>query len=140
MNLNTILYVLGAIVVAYIALVVIVGIFRGWSSVTKIWFWTKKLGWLFLIIGGMAITLIAIRRKMKEKDTINSQLNDAKAIENKTDEDLQKIKELEKQRDSAEQDIVDITSKYKKKVDDLKSKPEQPGDAGKSYDDLKKNW
>ena len=140
MNLDYAFYVLIAIVVGYVALVVIAGIWKGWPAVIKIWHWTKKLGWLGLIVVGLIIASVASGKKNKKIKDIDEKLAEANAIEKKTVEDFKKIEKLQEERKAAEKEIVGIADKYKKKVDDLKNKPEQPGDAGKSSDELNKIW
>ena len=139
MTLDYALYILIAIVVGYIVLIVIAGIWKGMPAVTKIWHWTKKLGWLFLIIIGLVIASIASGKKNKKIIDIDKKLAEVKAIEDKTVEDLRKIEKLQEERKEAEKEIVGIAEKYKKKVEELK-KPEKPGDAGKSSDELTKVW
>jgi septal ring factor EnvC (AmiA/AmiB activator) len=139
MNLDYAFYVLIAIVVGYVVLVIVAGIWKGWAAVAKIWLWTKKLGWLGLIVVGLIIASVASGKKNKKIKDIDEKLAEANAIEKKTVEDLKKIEKLQEERKAIENEIVGITDKYKKKVDDLK-KPELPGDAGKSKDDLDKVW
>lgn len=110
------------------------------EALKKVWYWTKKLFWLFLIIVGLIVAAFASGRKNKKVADIDKKLAEVKAIENKTVEDLRKIEKLQEERKEAEKEIVGIADKYKKKVDDLKNKPELPGDAGKSSDELTKVW
>jgi FtsZ-interacting cell division protein ZipA len=109
------------------------------EALKKIWFWLKKLGWLALIIVGLVVAALASGRKNKKVLDIDQKLAEAKAIENKTVEDLRKIEKLQEERKVVEKEIVGIAEKYKKKIEELK-KPEKPGDAGKSSDDLIKVW
>lgn len=110
------------------------------EALKKVWYWTKKLFWLFLIIVGLIVGAFASGRKNKKVVDIDKKLAEVKAIENKTVEDLRKIEKLQAERKVAEEEIVDIATKYKKKIDDLKNKPELPGDAGRSSDELNKIW
>lgn len=116
MILDYVLYVL----VGYTVLVVAAGIWNGRPVVTKIWYWMKKLGRLVLVIIGLVITSIASGKKSKEIVDIDRKLAEVKAIKDKTVEDLRKIEKLQKNRKEAEKEIVSITDKYKKKIDDLK--------------------
>jgi len=110
------------------------------GALKKIWFWTKKLLWLFLIIVGLIVAAVASGRKNKKIVDIDKKIAEAKAVENKTAMDLLIIEKLQEERKEAEKEIISIAEKYKNKVDKLKDKPEQPGDAGKSSDDLTKIW
>ncbi len=143
MTFTYLLYILGGIVALYLVISILVGIWKGWGAVKSIWTWTKKLGWVALIIIGILITAFAGGRKNKQVQEIDQKLKEAKAKEDKTQEDLQEIKKLEEEKKKAEDEIVSITEKYKKKLEELKQKekePEKPGDAGRSKDDLDKIW
>ncbi len=139
-TLYYLLYILGAVIGLYITLCVIIGFWKGWGSVKTIWTYTKKFGWVALIVIGLVITAFASGRKNKKVVDIDKKLAEVKAIENKTVEDLKKIEKLQAERKVVEDDIVGIAKKYKKKIDDLKNKPELPGDAGRSSDELNKIW
>ncbi len=140
MTLNYVLWILGIVVGLYLLIIGLVGFWKGWDAVKKIWYWTWRLGWLVLVLIGILITVFASGRKNKKVQDINEKLVIAKGKEDKTEEDLRIIKELEKEKKKAEDDIVGITEKYKKALEDLKKKEPKPGDAGISKDDLDKVW
>src|SRR4030042_3294241 len=113
-----------------------------WAILKKIWFWTKKIGWLILVIIGIIMVIISSKGKNRKIRDIDDKLAEVNARENKTQEDLRKIRDLEKEREEVENEIISITEKYKEKVDKLKEKPDkpEPGDPGRSKDDLDKVW
>ena len=119
-----------ALVVIYLILIAVIGFWKGWDVVKRVWYWTKKIGWLFPIIVGLVIAAVASGKKNKQIATIDNKIAEAQAKENKTAEDLRKIEKLQEDRKRAEQDIVDITDKYKKKIDEHKNAEPKPGDAG----------
>lgn len=142
MSANTILYILGAIVIGYFALVILVGIFKGWTAVTRIWFYTKKSGWLFLVLIGFFIVAYSLSRKNKDKQKIQDRLAELTAIENKTTADVKEAERLQEQAKEVEQSIADTSAKFKQKVDELKKKPDapKPGDAANSSDAMNDVW
>ena len=139
-----VLHWVGGIVAAYLLFVLVMGIVKGWDAVCKIWFWTKKLFWILFVVAALIFVARALRGKGKKKEEIETKIKEINSIENKTNEDLQKLKELEKERKKAEEDIIDTTKKYQDLIDKLHSKPEnstpKPGDAGKSSDNLTDLW
>lgn len=142
MNPETILYILGAIVAAYFALVIVAGVWKGWSAVKNIWFYTKKIGWLILIVIGFVVLVYSLNRKNKKKQEIQDRLAELKKIENKTNADIKEAERLEAEAKEIEKGIIETTDKFKEKVDELKKKPDkpQPGDAGRSSDDMTNAW
>lgn len=140
--MGTILYWVGGVVAAYLLFAAIMGIFKGRGSVTRIWFWTKKLFWVLFVIAGLIFIAKALRGKTKEKEAIEKKIAEVNAIENKTAVDLQQLKKLEEEKKDKEKEIVNITKKYQNKVDAIKSKPDtpKPGDAGRSSDNLTNSW
>jgi hypothetical protein len=119
---------------------VAVGFWKGWGSVKTIWTYTKKFGWVALILIGLVIAAFASGRKNNKVKEIDQKLAEAQAIENKTAADLQKIQQLHKEREEAEKDIIGIAEKYKQKLKDLDNQKPTPGGAGRSKDDLDKIW
>ena len=93
-----------------------------WAILKKIWFWTKKIGWLILVIIGIIMVIISSKGKNRKIRDIDDKLAEVNARENKTQEDLRKIRELEKEREEVENEIISITEKYKEKVDKLNDK------------------
>ena len=142
MDLNTILYILGAIVVAYFVLMVTAGVWKGWSAISKIWFYTKKIWWLVFLVIGLVIVLYIMSRKSSEKKRVQNRLDELNRIENKTNADIKETERLEQQKKDIEKSIIDLTDRYRKKVDDIQRKPDdpKPGDAGRSADALKDAW
>lgn len=142
MDLNTVLWILGIAVVFYLALMVVAGIWKGWTAVTKIWFYTKKIGWLVLIVVGLIFVAMALRNKDKDKKKVQDRLDELNRIENKTNADIKEAERLTKEKEAIEKSIIDLTEKYRNKVDDIKRKPDEPkpGDAGRSADALKDAW
>ena len=140
--MGTILYWVGGVVAAYLLFAAIMGIFKGWSSVTRIWFWTKKLFWILFVIAGLIFVAKALRGKTKEKEAIEKKIEKVNAIEQKTEADLRELKKLEEEKKDKEKEIVDISKKFQAKVDTIKSTPDtpKPGDAGKSSDSLTNSW
>jgi septal ring factor EnvC (AmiA/AmiB activator) len=111
-------------------------------TLKKIWWYISRIGALILVIAGLIFTVWSIKSRSDRKKEIDNKLRDVQAIENKTAEDLQEIERLKKEKENIENEILDITKKYKEKVDNLKKKPDEstPGDAGRSSDDLNKVW
>ena len=118
--MSSILYWVGGVIAVYLLFVAAVGIFKGWSSVVKIFFWTKKLFWVLFVIAGLIFVAKALRSKTKEKETIVKKIEKVNAIEQKTEADLRELKNLEKEKKDKEQEIVDITKKFQDKVDVIK--------------------
>ncbi len=138
-----VMYWIGGIIAAYLLFTAIMGLFKGWSAVRRIWFWTKKLFWVLFIIAGLIFLAKALRGKNKQKEEIDSKIKEVNAIEKKTEADLQKLEDLNKEKKQVEKEIVDISNKYQKKVEDIKKKepdPPKPGDAARSSDDLTNSW
>lgn len=109
----------------------------------KIWFWVKKLFWLLFIVAGLIFASKALRSKDKQQEDIERKIREIEKIENKTEEDRKKLEELKEEKKKVEKEIIDITEKYRKKVEEAKAKPDaasKPGDAGRSADDLKDVW
>jgi len=139
-TLYYLLYILGAVVGLYIVICVLVGFWKGWDSVKTIWTYTKKFGWVALILIGLVIAAFASGRKNNKIKEIDQKLAEAQAKENITAEDLRKIKQLQKEREEAEKDLIGIAQKYKQKLKDLDKQKPTPGGAGRSKDDLDKIW
>jgi amino acid permease len=140
-----ILYVLGSAVALYLTFVFISIILKGWGSLTSIWFWTKKIGWIFVILIGLFFALRALRKKTEAKNVIDTNLSNLQKIEDKTQADKQREAELIVQKKEVEQSIVVLAKKYQDKVDSLNKRPDDkptdpPGHAGQSYEDLKNSW
>ena len=139
---SDILYWVGGFVVAYLLFVIIMGVWKGWSAVEKIWFWTKKLFWILFVIAGLIFLAKILSGKNKQKEEIDKKIEEINSIETKTEADLQKLKDLEKEKKDIEKDIVDTSNRYQEKLDQIKKKPNDspPGDAGRSSDDLANAW
>lgn len=140
--MSTVLYWVGGVIAAYLLFVAAMGIFKGWDSVTRIWFWTKKLFWVLFVIAGLIFIAKALRSKTKEKEAVVKKIEKIKVIEQKTEADLLELKKLEKEKEGKEQEIVEITKRFNAKVDIIKSTPDtpKPGAAAKSSDDLTNSW
>jgi type VI protein secretion system component VasK len=149
-NWTVVLMIMGYIIGAYIVLCVLVGVFRGWNAVLKIFHWTRKLWWVFAIIIGLIIAAYSMRGKKKRQDEISGKIGELEKIDNKTQEDQRKLIELQNERKRIEQEILDKQRQYEKKLEELKKKPPsdpkdpskdpKPGDAGASSDGLTNTW
>jgi len=140
--MSSILYWVVGVIAAYLLFVAVMGIFKGWDSVKRIWFWTKKLFWVLFVIAGLIFVAKALRGKNKEKEAIDQKIAKVNAIEQKTEADLRELKKLEEKKKDKEKEIVDIAKKFQDKVDIIKSTPDtpKPGAAGRSSDDLTNTW
>ncbi len=136
MDVTTILYIMGGIVALYFVILILSGIFKGWSAVKNILFYTAKIGWIFLIIGGAIIVFYSLGRKKKDAAAIQEKLDKLKALEAKTEADRKEIERLEKEAAKVQQGITDTSNNFNRKVEELKRKPDQPkpGDAAASSD------
>lgn len=141
-DLNMVLYVFGGLIGLYVIIMIIAGLKGGLTSMKKIWFWTKKIGWLVLIVVGFILVMMANSRKGSKKKQIDADIAELERIEKKTNEDQRKLEEKKKERDKVESDIIETTRKYQEKLDKLKEKPDapKPGDAGRSNDDMNNTW
>ncbi len=142
MDATTILYILGGIVVVYFIVLILSGIFKGWSGVKNILFYTVKVGWIFLIIGGAIIVFISLGRKKKDAADIKEKLDRLNALEAKTEADKREIERLEKEAAKIQQGITDTSTNFGKKIEELKRKPNEPkpGDAAQSADAMNNVW
>jgi len=136
------LYLVGGLVAAYLCFAVVIGLVKGWASVGKIWFWTKKIWWILVLLVVLYFIVRTLRKANKKKHDIETRIKEVEAIESKTEEDKRELAGLENERKKVEEEIVELTKKYSDKVNEIKEKPDQPklGDAAKSSDDLTDVW
>lgn len=102
-----------------------------------IWLWTKRAVLILLGIGAAIFAIMGLRSKEKPK---GDRIKELEAIENKTEADRKELERLEKEKNEAVNRIEDTAEKYKEKIKENENKPEEPGDAGKSHDDLRDSW
>jgi septal ring factor EnvC (AmiA/AmiB activator) len=144
-DINLLIKVVLAVAALYGLTLLGITIFMGFESAKTMLRYTCKFWWL--IAGVIAFIMVAkkVSGKKSKRDEISSKIEELTLIENKTKEDKQELKRLEKEKKKIEDEIVATTNTYKDKLDKLKEKPSKPedvkpGDAGKAGDALNDAW
>ena len=142
LDLNMMLYIGLGIVGLYVLIMIGAAIKGGIPAIVRVWFWTKKLWWLALVVIGFILILYANSRRGKKKDTIEVDIQELKRIDNKTNEDRRKLETLENKKAEVETQIIETTKKYQEKLEKLKERPDEPkpGDAAASSDSMNDVW
>lgn len=108
---------------------------------TKIVKWIKWAAGALIALGIIALILYQLWGKNKQKTQIDQKIEELKANDHKTEEDMAELEKLNKQSADIQKDIEGINEAYKGRLGDLeKPKPPKPGDAGKAADGFNKVW
>lgn len=138
LNWHGILTIIGVIAGVYVAVAIILGLTKGWGSVKTMWFYTKKLWYVLAALVALIIIAYGMKGRNQRKNELDDRIGEITNIENKTEEHKKELKRLEDEKKEVENEIIDITKKYKEKVEKLKQKPQSS--AANSSDALNDVW